>query len=81
MSSCEFCEISKDTFFTEHVRTTASVNLSPEFMLESAPDLQRLKVARPDNIENLKLGYLNINNFSNKLIDSRKYESLKTAWS
>ena len=23
-SSCEFCEISKDTFFTEHLRATAS---------------------------------------------------------
>ena len=23
--SCEFCEISKNTFFTEHFRTTASV--------------------------------------------------------
>ena len=25
MFSCEFCEISKNTFFTEHFRTTASV--------------------------------------------------------
>ena len=81
MFSCEFCEISKDTFFIEHVRATASVNLSAEFSLENAPDLQRLKVARSDNIENLKVGYLNINNFSNKLIDSRKYESLKTGCS
>ena len=24
--SCEFCEISKNTFFTEHLWTTASVN-------------------------------------------------------
>ena len=24
MFSCEFCEISKDTFFTEHFHTTAS---------------------------------------------------------
>ena len=24
MFSCEFCEISKNTFFTEHIRTTAS---------------------------------------------------------
>ena len=24
MSSCEFCEISKNTFFTEHLWTTAS---------------------------------------------------------
>ena len=23
--SCEFCEISKNTFFTEHLRTTASI--------------------------------------------------------
>ena len=23
--SCEFCEISKNTFFTEHLRTTASM--------------------------------------------------------
>ena len=25
MFSCEFCEISKNTFFTEHLRATASV--------------------------------------------------------
>ena len=25
MFSCEFCEISKNTFFTEHLRVTASV--------------------------------------------------------
>ena len=25
MFSCEFCEIFKNTFFTEHLRTTASV--------------------------------------------------------
>ena len=25
MFSCEFCEISKNTFFTKHLRTTASV--------------------------------------------------------
>ena len=25
MLSCEFCEISKNTFFTEHVWTTASI--------------------------------------------------------
>ena len=25
MFSCEFCEISKNTFFIEHLRTTASV--------------------------------------------------------
>ena len=24
---CEFCEISKNTFFTEHLWTTASINL------------------------------------------------------
>ena len=27
MFSCEFCEISKKTFFREHLRTTVSVNL------------------------------------------------------
>ena len=26
--SCEFCEISKSTFFTDHLWTTASVNAS-----------------------------------------------------
>ena len=26
MLSCEFCEISKNIFFTEHLRATASVN-------------------------------------------------------
>ena len=26
MFPCEFCEISKNTFFTEHLRTTATVN-------------------------------------------------------
>ena len=25
--SCEFCEISKNTFFTEHLRATASVKI------------------------------------------------------
>ena len=27
MFSCEFCEISKNTFFTEHLRATASICL------------------------------------------------------
>ena len=27
--SCEFCEISKNTFFTEHLRTTASDSSFP----------------------------------------------------
>ena len=27
MFSCEFCEISKNTFFTEHLRTMASKKL------------------------------------------------------
>ena len=26
MNSCEFCEISRNTFFIEHLRVTASVN-------------------------------------------------------
>ena len=31
--SCEFCEISKDTFFTEHLRATASkANTADAFM-------------------------------------------------
>ena len=30
MFSCEFREISKDTFFTEHLRTTASSRTKPE---------------------------------------------------
>ena len=25
MFSCEFCEVSKNTFFTKHLRTTASI--------------------------------------------------------
>ena len=29
--SCEFCEISKNTFFTEHLRTSASDNSMFEF--------------------------------------------------
>ena len=28
MLSCEFCEISKNTFFTEHVWATASINIT-----------------------------------------------------
>ena len=36
--SCEFCEISKNTFFTEHLRTTASP--FPE-LLEEYPMLSR----------------------------------------
>ena len=31
--SCEFCEISKNTFFTEHLWTTASVNPGNVFMI------------------------------------------------
>ena len=27
--SCEFCEISKNTFFTEHLWTTASFTMNP----------------------------------------------------
>ena len=30
MFSCKFCEISKNTFFTEHLRTTASTFSFPE---------------------------------------------------
>ena len=32
MFSCEFCEISKNTFFTEHLRVTASVG-RPNFFV------------------------------------------------
>ena len=31
MFSCEFCEISKNTFFTEHLRTTTSNFLAYAF--------------------------------------------------
>ena len=31
--SCEFCEISKNTFFTEHLWTTASVNFLSTFQV------------------------------------------------
>ena len=33
--SCEFCKIYKNTFFTEHLRTTASVSLQIIFESES----------------------------------------------
>ena len=33
MFSCEFCEISKNTFFTEHLWTTASSPLGKDFQL------------------------------------------------
>ena len=29
MFSCEFCEISKNTFFTEHLATASGYNYSP----------------------------------------------------
>ena len=31
--SCEFCEISKNTFFTEHLRKTASIQFIPFFLI------------------------------------------------
>ena len=31
--SCEFCDISKNTFFTEHIRTTASVQIQNLYTL------------------------------------------------
>ena len=34
--SCEFCEISKNTFFTEHLRATASVRFKKMLTLHSA---------------------------------------------
>ena len=41
--SCEFCEISKDTFFTEHLRTTASrktgVNIVPVLKNKNSSNL------------------------------------------
>ena len=35
--SCEFCEISENTFFTEHVWATASVPLNFETQITSSP--------------------------------------------
>ena len=31
--SCEFCEIFKNTFFTEHLRTTASVTITKKRLI------------------------------------------------
>ena len=31
---CEFCEISRKTFFTEHLRATASVDITMTFYYE-----------------------------------------------
>ena len=31
--SCEFCKISKNTFFTDHLRTTASVRFKKKYLL------------------------------------------------
>ena len=42
MFSCEFCEISKNTFFTEHLRTTASKYLEDYVNLEE--DIQSYSI-------------------------------------
>ena len=34
MFSCEFCEFIKNTFFTEHLQTTASVDTKNSFKVE-----------------------------------------------
>ena len=41
MFSCEFCEISNNTFFTEHLRTTASVHLNINSLL---PKIEELRI-------------------------------------
>ena len=38
--SCEFCEISNNTFFTEHLRTTASVHLNINSLLLKIEELR-----------------------------------------
>ena len=38
--SCEFCEISKNTFFTEHLRTAATGNSRSNSQLTSPIDIK-----------------------------------------
>ena len=47
--SCEFCEISKNTFFTEHLWTTASVEGPPIFVDASNYDPKSLKMVVLDS--------------------------------
>ena len=51
MFSCEICEISKNTFFTEHLWTTASKN--PDYLANvSCPDVigELLRLLKLNNI-------------------------------
>ena len=48
------------------------LNTSDEFLSVNSPDLQSLKFARSNNTENPIIGYLNINNLRNKIIDLRE---------
>ena len=56
MFSCEFCEISKNTFFTEHFWTTSSVsdntsNIRPYFIGEEKLRTDECVVSDPENTE------------------------------
>ena len=44
MFSCEFCEIFKNTFFKEHVQTTASVDTKNSFKAEQRSHQEMLYV-------------------------------------
>ena len=55
--SCEFCEISKNTFFTEHLQTTASVWFCLSKLEKLSSESEELKEASLDNkLESLIVG-------------------------
>ena len=54
--SCEFCKIFKNTFFTEHLRTTASVTLIKAAVRSLAFQKVFIKQAFRNLIENIRVG-------------------------
>ena len=54
--SCKFCKISKSTFFTEHLRTTASTNVSVFTQLDGVEIMMLYRIFNSKN--SIHLGYL-----------------------
>ena len=50
--SCKFCEISKNTFFTEHIRATASVKIEMQvkIMTSKQKNLHITSMASPASV-------------------------------
>ena len=57
MFSCEFCEISKNTYFTEHLQATASAWFCLSKLEKLSSESEKLKEASLDNkLESLIVG-------------------------